>query len=163
MAGKLLITTDNRCSLLPNNGIVDVYANYAPLIEPLQLNRWKVYGVPYEPNPEYQRLNKALAVWSRAKNVGTVTAGKVSQGRLNNVRIIRESKRSLVALQQTDNALIERLPRSPMRQQEVKQQLLWKPTQDEAHAIQFLAEESNISLVAATIYKKWQLDRQLIK
>ena len=62
-----------------------------------------------------------------------------------------------------DCTLLEGLPVIPVRQQEVKQLLLWKQTQDEAQAIQFLVEENNIGSVAATFYGKWQLDRQLIE
>ena len=59
--------------------------------------------------------------------------------------------------------MLDKLCVIPMTQQEVKQTLKEHQAQDEARAIAYLAVDEMQPSAPSRLYRKWELDRQLIK
>ena len=96
-------------------------------------------------------------------NIAQVVVGSLPDGEIDNKTKIAQSKQWLEETLEMAKVNQDDLPAMPMRQQEVKQCLIAKQTQDEAEATKFLAGEPGVNSVVARIYTTWGLDGQIIK
>ena len=147
----------------PQSNNMIIYTGYEMMLNPLQLERWKLYGSPNPPAPDQLRLNEVLAKWTQAPGVKTLEHRSIQDwlGELD--QMYETWKIEIDKLQEQGKLINDKLPTMPMTQEEVKTMLRSKQDHDEAEAIKFLADSPTTLSVASRIYRNWNLNRQVIK
>ena len=140
-----------------------IYTSYEMMLNPLQRERWKLYGSPNPPAPDQHRLNEVLTKWTRAPGMRTLEHRCIQERRGELDPLYEKWKIKIDDLLEQGKITTTELPPMPMTQEEVKMTLRSKQDKDEAEAIKFLADSTTTSSVASRIYRKWNLNRQVIK
>ena len=140
-----------------------LYTDYAPIHDDHQIQRWQLYGSPSPPSPEGDRLNKALANWTTPKGIVEIHVARTRQG-AKDLSWIRQQGLIWIRNKIEHDAIKpDELPIIPMTQEEIKELLKEKQSVDEEKIIQFLADNIAETSIASNIYRKWHLNRRIVK
>ena len=142
---------------------MELITKYEAFYEEKQRSRWQEYGAPYTPHPEQDRLNKAMTELTKRTQIEKIEI-KQSPSDGKKIKAVQKCvKKAVDKLQKGKETRRATMAVIPMLQKEVKEYLITRQNEDEAGAIQFLAENITEPSMAGKIYREWKLTRKIIK
>ena len=90
---QLLVGSKERCGALGETGELVVYTDYEPLFDPIQRDRWRLYGAPNPPTPDQSALNEILSKWTRLSNVRAIVIRRTRATKLHRNQVERRRKK----------------------------------------------------------------------